>query len=644
MRSSCCSAGTRLSRRFSEKSPFKDERGGLAPTGCHVYERIKVSDLGASRGGLRRHAAGVVQPRVASPQTDGHVSNLTSPSTYKMSPASLLLCLCLGAFVKCAAGGEWCYTGCAHTPNHWADLPGSVCGGNRQSPVNIDTSAVQTDPSLLNFTFVNFLSQNIRNITNDGHTVKCTLGGNNAEVSGGGLNGTYSTIQFHFHWGDTEFHPGSEHTINGQRYPMEMHVVNLKKGLTLEQAMADPQGIAVLGFFINVTGDAAASGPWSALTSYLTNTTGAEAHVTDTISINDLIGSVNFSKFYRYMGSLTTPNCTEAVVWTVFHEPVNVNRNLIQRFPQKMGLTNVYRPTQNLKNRQVFASPATPLPAGHPWCYGDCEYNASHWNLLPQSSCGGTRQSPVNIQTQNVMMDKQLGAFTFVNFDNKQAIDYITNTGHTVECVLKENVVEVSGGGLGYNYSTLQLHFHWGTPHDPGSEHTVDSNRFPMEMHIVSKRKDLTLDAAVQTPNGLAVLGFFIETNQTSTSLSATNGWKTLTNYLSAIQNISAKVELKEELSIDDLLGSVNRAAYYRYNGSLTTPSCNEAVVWTVFKDSVKVDPNLVQMFPKQTGYSNVFRPTQALNTRTIYATTSASSVPGPVVRLLLLVCLCLFL
>lgn len=32
-----------------------------------------------------------------------------------------------------------------------------------------------------------------------------------------------------------------------------------------------------------------------------------------------------------------------------------------------------------------------------------------------------------------------------------------------------------------------------------------------VQMHIVNKRKDLTLDEAVQTPNGLAVLGFFIE-------------------------------------------------------------------------------------------------------------------------------------
>lgn len=32
-----------------------------------------------------------------------------------------------------------------------------------------------------------------------------------------------------------------------------------------------------------------------------------------------------------------------------------------------------------------------------------------------------------------------------------------------------------------------------------------------MQMHIVNKRKDLTLDEAVKTPEGLAVLGFFIE-------------------------------------------------------------------------------------------------------------------------------------
>ncbi|XP_069547695.1 uncharacterized protein [Brachyistius frenatus] len=573
---------------------------------------------------------------------------------------AFLLCLSLGSLAKCAAANEWCYFGCSYSPTQWKDISGSFCGEKRQSPIDIVTSHVVSDPHLCNFSFVNFSSQHvIKSITNNGHTVKLKLEENQVEVSGGGLNGTYSSLQFHFHWGDTAYHPGSEHTIDKYRYPMEMHIVSVRKGLTVQEATTLSDGIAALGFFINGKEDGNMTEPWRILTSYLSNVTDNEVKINHTISIDDLIGNVDLTKFYRYMGSLTTPYCNETVVWTVFQEPITIHKDLIELFPIKTDLINIYRPTQELNERQVYASPATPLPPSPPWCYDDhCEYSPSNWHLLPHSFCGGERQSPINIEEKKVVMDQHLHAFTFTKFDDKHAINYMTNTGHSVKCVLKDDMVEISGGGLGYVYSTLQFHFHWGsTSQDSeGSEHTVDSKRYPMEMHIVSKRKDLTLDEAIKSPDGLAVLGFFIEpmpdtksssgisenntTHLTSSPASDMDAWKKLTNYLSAIQNISSKVEVTEELSIDDLLGNVNRKAYYRYNGSLTTPSCNEAVVWTVFKESVKVDQNLMMMFPSWAGHQHVFRPTQSLHSRTIY-TSSASISPGPVSLFLLLVCLC---
>lgn len=45
--------------------------------------------------------------------------------------------------------------------------------------------------------------------------------GSGMSVSGGGLPDVYHTIQLHFHWGGAATN-GSEHTVDGRRYPMEV--------------------------------------------------------------------------------------------------------------------------------------------------------------------------------------------------------------------------------------------------------------------------------------------------------------------------------------------------------------------------------------------------------------------------------------
>ncbi|XP_043959290.1 carbonic anhydrase 4-like isoform X2 [Gambusia affinis] len=589
-----------------------------------------------------------------------HSFHLTFEKTNcKMSLLKLVLGLTLVVLVK---SNEWCYINCGHTPEHWEALPGSQCGGGKQSPIDIVTSIVTIDPNLHNFTFVNFSSQSaIKNITNNGHSVQCDIEVNEVEVSGGGLDGEYSVLQFHFHW-DVANYSGSEHALDSHRYPMEMHIVASKKGLLPNETLSHEDGLAVLGFFIDATEDGNLSWPWKTFTSYLKDVREEGSSVkVDNITIDDLIGNVDRTKFYRYMGSLTTPYCDEVVVWTLFHEPIKVHKDLLLHFSTENSIAPNYRPTQPLNGRNVTASPATPL--AHLWCYEDhCapDYTPSHWSDLPGSHCDGESQSPIDISTDSVVENGTLNSFTFTNFDNKHAIKSITNTGHTVECVLEDGLVEVSGGGLDHDYSTLQFHFHWGTESadSEGSEHTVDKKRYPMEMHIVSKRKDLTLDEALKTPDGLAVLGFLIEAPQstnnksssvlaetpspTSSSVSDMKAWKTLTHYLSNIKDIKSEVEVTDEISIDDLLGNVNRESYFRYSGSLTTPSCNEAVVWTIFKESVKVDQDLMALFPENAGYHNVFRSSQSLHSRKIYTTAAAAGTgSGPVWVYLLLPCLC---
>ncbi|XP_071029759.1 carbonic anhydrase 6-like [Oncorhynchus clarkii lewisi] len=242
----------------------------------------------------------------------------------------------------------------------------AVCGGVRQSPINIDTNQLTFDPSLRNLTFSDITNpHSIKFLTNNGHTVSCVLEGL-MEVRGGGLPHGYTAVMMHFHWGgDSLCHPGSEHTVDSVRYPMEIHLVTLKEGLTMEQAKTDPERIAVFGFFIDVAGNQWHVESWRTLTSYLLNITekGSSVDIVQPLSISDLLGSVDLTKFYRYQGSLTTPTCDEVVV---------------ERFPKTLKYRNIYRPVQRLNGRPVYASPGVSVSL-----LGDSSQTSSRGALSP---------------------------------------------------------------------------------------------------------------------------------------------------------------------------------------------------------------------------------------------------------------------
>lgn len=257
------------------------------------------------------------------------------------------------------------------------------------------------------------------------------------------------------------------------------------------------------------------------------------------------------------------------------------------------------------------------------------------------TECGGKEQSPINIVTHKAEVDWGLKEFEFVNYEVKQAKNWtITNNGHTVQVNLDESA-KISSGGLSGTYRAVQLHFHWGQGTsdgkalEPGSEHSIDGERFAMELHIVHIKDDSPNITEALSNNGVAVLGFFIATGDKN------ENYTPLISKLTDVTN-PGDTDWMSPLPLSSLIPQTNLSKYYRYNGSLTTPKCNENITWTVFMQPVSLSLTQVQEFWKNLHFSanstmvDNFRPVQPLGDRKVYRSDSTALVsPGKILLVL---------
>uniref|UniRef100_UPI0037E8C224 carbonic anhydrase 4a n=1 Tax=Semicossyphus pulcher TaxID=241346 RepID=UPI0037E8C224 len=265
----------------------------------------------------------------------------------------------------CTGAGDWCYQSqfsCDHqcnAPEKW-DHANSVCGESFQSPINVVTRKTLKDERLTPFKFDNYQQIFRGTIKNNGHSVQVGVP-HVSTVSGGGLPDMYKAVQFHLHWGNNGG-PGSEHTIDGEQYPMELHIVHMKHHyIDLTTALSDPEGVAVLGFFYERSKSANRKyDPIITALRSIKNTNGSTS--LPSVSLAQLIpAEQNLTSYYRYKGSLTTPGCTEAVVWTLFENPIPLSMDQLKafselKFPDGKPMVGTFRPVQPLNGRQVFRS------------------------------------------------------------------------------------------------------------------------------------------------------------------------------------------------------------------------------------------------------------------------------------------------
>ena len=218
---------------------------------------------------------------------------------------------------------HWSYEG-EGGPENWSKLDpkNTACAvGQRQSPIDI-REGIKVDLEPVKF---DYRPSSFRIIDN-GHTVQVNVGDSSITLTGK----TYELVQFHFH-------RPSEEKVNGRNFDMVAHLVH----------KADDGALAVVAVLME-RGD---ENPFIQL---LWNNMPLEKNVSvspPAPTINPISLLPASRNYYTYMGSLTTPPCTEGVLWLVMKQPVQVSTDQIAIFSRLYR--NNARPIQPAKDRLI---------------------------------------------------------------------------------------------------------------------------------------------------------------------------------------------------------------------------------------------------------------------------------------------------
>ncbi|XP_061414030.1 carbonic anhydrase 14-like isoform X2 [Lethenteron reissneri] len=248
---------------------------------------------------------------------------------------------------------------------------------------------------------------------------------------------------------------------------------------------------------------------------------------------------------------------------------------------------------------------------------------------IPQ--CGGSSQSPVNIDSRLANADNTLQPIVLHGFESLSAAYRMRNNGHTVKVYLPESMSVTTG--LPSEHTAAQLHLHWGARDEEpgGSEHTVDGKRYDAEMHVVLYNSEsyASVAEALGKPQGLAVLGVLLQVGSQE--------HPAFQKIVDGLRNIKYSNQATDvgPFEVRSLLPP-DLGRYFRYDGSLTTPPCTEGVSWIVFNQTVRV--GVQQLEALQTGIMSTqqndtqpelldanYRLPQALNRRSVRASFTTS-------------------
>ncbi|CAK8674721.1 unnamed protein product [Clavelina lepadiformis] len=270
----------------------------------------------------------------------------------------------------------------------------------------------------------------------------------------------------------------------------------------------------------------------------------------------------------------------------------------------------------------VVLSFETGSTLGATWSYDDIPSWATNY-----PACAGDQQSPINIVSDDAVVDADLGNFKHALFDGPPQSMLVKNTGYTLQVDLTNGYIINDSSLLPGQFKAAQFHFHWAAPNAAGSEHLFNGNQYWGELHIVHyNTKYPDLGTAASEPDGLAVLGFFMADDYPQDNTAVERIIQPLVD--DQVNYYKENATYSATFSMETFLPN-NISVYYRYQGSLTNPPCYESVVWTVFSKPIRISRRQANIFETMVfenargangtvPINNNYRPVQPLNYRTV--------------------------
>ncbi|MDR6094414.1 carbonic anhydrase family protein [Stenotrophomonas sp. SORGH_AS_0321] len=213
------------------------------------------------------------------------------------------------------------------TPGDWAELA-PACAGTLQSPIDLRPgSASHGQPHALHANY----SEQYFSVFNNGHTLQASP--LQKQQGGVDIDGEhYALMQFHVH-------TPSEHFVDGKPHAMELHMVHAR----------DDGKTAVVAVFFDVGAPNVALAELFERLPVELASPGMKVELQQPMQLASLLP--HNPTGLRYVGSLTTPPCTEGVLWNIELTPQTISQQQLD------ALRSVYphnaRPLQSFNARVV---------------------------------------------------------------------------------------------------------------------------------------------------------------------------------------------------------------------------------------------------------------------------------------------------